>query len=84
MRFNASQKYTLIKSIFGEEFDVKVLVDADVLGAADHFMMHTKAKTAILESWRKHRVALIRNMLYGDFTKHMEPIILIADYFGEK
>ena len=48
------------------------------------FMLHTKAKHAILPSWNKHRWALIRNILYGDFTKHLEPISLIADYYGEK
>lgn len=59
VRFNASQKFTLFNSLFSEEFDVKVLVEADVLGPNDHFMMHTKQKAAILVSWRNNRIKLI-------------------------
>ena len=37
--FTSSQKATLFKKIFEEEFDVTVLKQADVI--KDHFMMHT-------------------------------------------
>ena len=73
---------TLYNAIFNEEFDKQVLEEAAVIKSS--FMLHTKAKNAILPSWEKHRWPLIRNILYGDFTKHMEPIQLIADYYGEK
>ena len=38
-----------------------------------------------MPSWRKHRIALIRSMLgFGDIMDHIEPVLLIADYYGEK
>ena len=42
VRFNASQKFTLIMAIFNQEFDINVLVNAKVFGANEHFMVHTK------------------------------------------
>ena len=50
-----------------------------------HFMLHNNAKNAIVKSWKNHRFSLIRSMLgMGDLMKHIEPIMLIADYYGEK
>ena len=82
-RFSASQRVSLYKKLFEEEFDVEVLQQAGVVKA--HFMLHTQQKYGIVKSWRKHRVPLIRSMLgMGDLLKHIEPIMLIADYYGEK
>ena len=49
-------------------------------------MPHTSKKYEIIESLNKNTKSLIWNMLsFGDtFLDHMEPINLIADYFGEK
>lgn len=45
-RFNASQRISLFKKIFEEEFDADVLVDAGVI--LSHFMLHTNEKAAIM------------------------------------
>ena len=83
MRFSASQRYTLYQKIFSEEFDIDVLFKSKVF--SKHFMLHTISKTAIGASWRAHRWALVRRMLWGDsWVEHMEPISLIAEYYGEK
>lgn len=69
--------------MFDEEFDTKILVAAGVI--TQHFMLHTSEKDSIMESWKKHRLALLRSMLgMGDLSIHIEPILLIADYYGEK
>ena len=48
-------------------------------------MLHNHQKEAIVKSWNKHRYALIRSMLgMGDLMAHIEPIMLIAGYYGEK
>jgi len=48
-------------------------------------MCHTKSKAAIQKSMKEHRVKLFLNMIIGEsWTDHMEPINLIADYYGEK
>lgn len=48
-------------------------------------MLHTVSKRAIAQSWNTHKWALVRRMLWGDsWIKHMEPINLIAAYYGEK
>lgn len=50
-----------------------------------HFMLHTSEKDNIMESWKKHRFPMLFSMLgMGDFMVHIEPILLIADYYGEK
>ena len=50
-----------------------------------HFMLHTEQKNAIVPSWTKHRWGLFRSMIgMGTLMKHMEPVLLIADYYGEK
>ena len=83
-RFKANEKFKLIKEIFNEEFNVQTLIDAHVV--YDHFMPHTSKKYEIIESIKKHETKLIINMLslYGSFRKYIEPINLIADYYGEK
>ena len=48
-------------------------------------MLHTSEKVNILESWKKHRLPLLFSMLgMSDLMVHIEPILLIADYYGEK
>jgi len=48
-------------------------------------MLHNARKDAIYESWRNHRISLILSMLgIGDLMHHIEPILLIGDYYGEK
>jgi len=48
-------------------------------------MLHNSKKGAILKSWKKHRAKLLFSMLgMGDLMCHIEPILLIADYYGEK
>ena len=48
-------------------------------------MLHTSEKVNILKSWKKHRFTLLFSMLgLGDLSVHIEPILLIADYYGEK
>ena len=48
-------------------------------------MLHTSEKKSILQSWNKHRFRIIGSMLgLGDLRAHLEPILLIADYYGEK
>jgi len=82
-RFSSSQRISLFKKIFEEEFDIEVLSMAEVI--QNHFMLHTRQKDAIVKSWKKHRCALIFSMLgLGDLMKHIEPILLIGDYYGEK
>ena len=69
-------------SIFNEEFDLATLTEAAVIKS--HFMLHTNPKKFILKSWNKHQLKLVWSMLFGNFVDHMEPINLIADYYGEK
>ena len=49
-------------------------------------MPHTSKKYEIIESLKKHETKLIIKMLslQGTFRNHIEPINLIADYYGEK
>ena len=48
-------------------------------------MLHNSEKENILKSWNTHQFALLRSMLgMGDLRVHIEPILLIADYYGEK
>ena len=48
-------------------------------------MLHTSGKKSILQSWNKHRFRIMGSMLgLGDLRAHLEPILLIADYYGEK
>ena len=48
-------------------------------------MLHTSQAPQIQESWRLHRMRLVLAMLgIGPLMKHIEPILLIADYYGEK
>ena len=50
-----------------------------------HFMLHTQAKQQIVPSWTKNRWGIFRSMIgMGTLMKHIEPIMLIADYYGEK
>ena len=79
----ASQKVSLFNKIFEEEFDIDVLTEAGVIQS--HFMLHTSQAPQIQESWRKHKAKLVAAMLgMGDLMEHIEPILLIADYYGEK
>ena len=73
----------LFQKIFAEEFDIGTLEKTGVI--SKHFMLHNVSKRAIAKSWKTHRWALVSRMLWGDsWIKHMEPINLIADYYGEK
>jgi len=82
-KFNATQKINLYKQIFEEEFDTDVLVQAEVI--LSHFMLHTLQRTEIVKSWKKYKVKLILAMLgLGDLMNSMEPIMMIADYYGER
>ena len=79
----ASQKVSLFNKIFEEEFDIAILSEAEVI--ISHFMLHTSQAPQIQESWRQHRMRLVMAMLgIGPLMKHIEPILLIADYYGEK
>ena len=82
-RFNASQRVSLFKKIFLQEFDMDVLMQAEVI--QEHFMLHTHQKQQIVPSWSKNRFGLTRSMIgMGNLMEYIEPIMLIADYFGEK
>ena len=82
-RFSASQKLGLFKKIFASEFDMSVLMNVGVI--IDSFMLLTSMKGAILESWKDRKWPLMFSMLgIGDIMDHIEPILLIADYYGEK
>lgn len=82
-RFSASQKMVLFKHIFAAEFDVDVLMQVGVV--KDHFMLHSSMKGDILDSWNRKKTSLLFSMLgLGDVMNHIEPILLIADYYGEK
>lgn len=82
-RFSASQKMILFNKIFASEFDVTVLVQVGVI--KDHFMLHSSMKGAVLNSWNGNKWSLMFSMLgIGDTMSHIEPILLIADYYGEK
>lgn len=53
----------------------------------EHFIPHNSKKYEIIESLNKKTKTLIWSMLtvFSDsFLDHMEPINLVADYFGEK
>ena len=51
----------------------------------DHVILHTANKNEIMLSFKEHQWALFFSMIIGDkWTTHMEPISLIADYYGEK
>ena len=83
MRFNASQKARLYKKIFAEEFDMKVLESAGVI--LKTVILHTVGKHAIMESFEDKKWKLFFSMIVGEnWYFHMEPISLIADYYGEK
>lgn len=50
-----------------------------------HFMLHTHHKEDIVKSWKRNKAKLILAMLgVGDLMKSMEPILMIADYYGER
>ena len=73
----------LYKKLFEEEFDIEVLQQAGVIKT--HFMLHTSMKGEIQKSWETKKWGLIRSMLgFGSLLHHIEPILLIADYYGEK
>jgi len=73
----------LFKKLFEEEFDIEVLQRAGVI--KNHFMLHTSMKGEIQKSWETKKWPLIRSMLgMGDLMQNIEPILLIADYYGEK
>ena len=60
-----------------------VLMQAEVI--QEHFMLHTHQKQQIVPSWSKNRFGLTRSMIgMGNLMEYIEPIMLIADYFGEK
>ena len=51
----------------------------------DHVILHKANKNEIMLSFKEHQWALFFSMIIGDkWTTHMEPISLIADYYGEK
>ena len=83
-RFMATDQIRLIQAIFKKEFNIDTLIENNVV--YEHFMPHTNKKHEILESLRKNSWALTFNMIKFSetFLDHMEPINLIADYFGEK
>ncbi len=80
----ATDKIRLIEAIFKQEFNVGTLEENNVVH--EHFMPHTSKKYEIIESLNKKSKSLLWHMLsFSDsFLDHMEPINLIADYFGEK
>ena len=60
-----------------------MLINAKVVKS--HVILHTVNKNEIMASFKKHQVKLFFGMLLGDrWMDHMEPISLIADYYGEK
>ena len=60
-----------------------MLVEAKVV--ISHVMLHTVNKNAIMESFKVHQWKLFLTMIMGEtWVEHMEPISLIADYYGEK
>ena len=68
--------------IFKKEFSIETLQEGGVI--LEHFMLHTSRKYAIVESWNKHKKKLTLAMYGNNWTKHSEPINLIANYYGEK
>jgi hypothetical protein len=68
--------------IFREEFDIEMLVGAKII--KNHFMSHNSRKQAIAPSWHRNKLQLMKSMIGNDFVTYMEPINLIADYYGEK
>ena len=83
VRFNASQRIRLFMALFEEEFDINVLMEAKVI--ISHVMCHTTNKTAIMESFQKYQWRLFVSLIVGEsWVDYMEPICLIADYYGEK
>lgn len=81
-RYNARQKFRLIQTVFKSEFDIKTLVKAGIV--KEHFMTHTYVRYAIVQSWKKHGNSLCVGMLKGQYMNHIEPLNLIANYYGEK
>ena len=71
-------------TIFRKEFNIDTLIENNVV--YEHFMPHTSKKHEIIESLNKNAKSLIWSMVsFSDaFLYHMEPMNLIADYFGEK
>ena len=73
-----------MQDIFKKEFKMSTLIEGRVI--YEHFMPHTSKKFEIIESLDKHVKSLIwHNLSLGDsFMNHLEPINLMADYYGEK
>lgn len=50
----------------------------------EHFMTHKQVRNSILDSWKKHGFKLSIGMVKGNYLDYIEPINLIANYYGEK
>jgi len=48
-------------------------------------MLHTNERSAIMESWKKYKFSLMFGIVYSsNFHKTMQPLNLIANYYGER
>mmetsp|Transcript_6512 Transcript_6512/g.4637 ORF Transcript_6512/g.4637 Transcript_6512/m.4637 type:complete len:124 (+) Transcript_6512:1695-2066(+) len=81
--FTARAKYNLMHAIFKQEFEISTLKQSGVI--LDSFMLHTRERSAILESWNQHKWSLVFSIVYSNnFHEKMQPLNLIANYYGER
>jgi len=51
--FSARTKYNLMHAIFEQEFEISTLKQSGII--FESFMLHTRERSAILQSWNKYK-----------------------------
>lgn len=81
-RFTARAKYKIMMNVFKKEFDIKTYQKEGIV--INHFMLHQSDRKFILKSYHEYRYKLFSAMLFGGIHDSMQPLNLIANYYGEK
>jgi len=81
-RFCSSQKVQIMMALFKTEFDIGTLMKAGII--SNHYMSHQNRRYAIMKSFRAKGVNLMLQFIGTKYVPHLEPLSLIADYYGEK
>jgi hypothetical protein len=50
----------------------------------EHFPLHDETRKEIYKSWQQNRVGLFIGFITGNYQDSMQPLQLIANYYGEK
>jgi hypothetical protein len=69
-------------ALFKTEFDIGTLMKAGII--SNHYMSHQNRRYAIMKSFRAKGFNLMMQFIGTQYVPHLEPLSLIADYYGEK